>query len=324
MTVSIERKRPADPGTWDSMWSACPYATFFHSRPWAELWSEYTRGRLEPAPIEVTFSDGARAVIPISREKGIVRTQTVSSPAGTYGGWLSSDDLGEVHRRQLADLLVNQVGDIVWRVNPFDDPVPIPASGERTDDDTQVLPLDDGFAVITKRWTKGHLSAAKKARREGVTVALAATDDDWADFAVVYADSVRRWGDRASSAYEPRLIQLLRRRAGEHVRLWLARYDGRPAAGALCVYSRRHVSYWLGGAVEELFSLRPVHLLMYEAIQDACRGGYVWFDFNPSGGHEGVVAFKKGFGTDRLATPVVTRTGRLARVTSGARRVISR
>ena len=220
--------------------------------------------------------------------------------------------------------MVNHLGDIVWRVNPFDDPVSLPTAGERTDDETQALPLDDEFDAIVKRWTKGHRSAAKKARREGVTVALAATDDDWADFAAMYADSVRRWGDRASSTYEPRMMELLRARAGAQVRLWLARYDGRPAAGALCLYSRRHVSYWLGGAAEELFSLRPVHLLMFEAIEDACRSGHAWFDFNPSGGHEGVAAFKKGFGTERLAAPVITRTGRLARVTTGTRRLIRR
>jgi CelD/BcsL family acetyltransferase involved in cellulose biosynthesis len=324
MTVSITTTRPADPARWDSAWSDCHYATFFHSRTWAELWSEYTAGRLNPAAVEVEFSDGATAVLPISKERGRVRTQTVSSPGATYGGWLSHSDLGEAHRAQLADLIVNQLGDVVWRVNPFDEPISLPAAGERADDETQAVPLDEEFAAITKRWTKGHLSAAKKARREGVTVALAETDDDWADFATVYADSIRRWGDRASTTYEPRMIELLQARAGEHVRLWLARFEGRPAAGALCLYSRRHVSYWLGGAAEELFSLRPVHLLMYEAIEDACRGGYAWFDFNPSGGHEGVAAFKKGFGTERLATPVVTRTGRLARVTTGARRLISR
>jgi hypothetical protein len=32
-----------------------------------------------------------------------------------------------------------------------------------------------------------------------------------------------------------------------------------------------------------------------------------WFDFNPSGGHEGVRAFKAGFGAQLLSCPVVVR-----------------
>jgi lipid II:glycine glycyltransferase (peptidoglycan interpeptide bridge formation enzyme) len=40
--------------------------------------------------------------------------------------------------------------------------------------------------------------------------------------------------------------------------------------------------------------------LLYEVIKDACEQGYFWFDFNPSGGHEGVKSFKKGFGCSTL------------------------
>ena len=44
---------------------------------------------------------------------------------------------------------------------------------------------------------------------------------------------------------------------------------------------------------------------MYEAIKDASERGITWFDFNPSGGHEGVWDFKKGFGAQAMPAPVV-------------------
>lgn len=322
MRLAISDFRPADPRLWDHAWQGCPYATYFHSREWAELWNDYTGGRVQPAPLEVTFTDGRVAVVALSRERGRVRTQHVSSYAGTYGGWVSADALTAEHRRELALFMVRELGDVAWRLNPFDSAEPPQGVGELAREETQALSLDGDCRAIAKRWTKGHRSAVGKARREGVTVSPAETRADWSDFAEIYADSVRRWGDRASSSYEPRLIELIRARDSRHVRLWLARYEGRSVAGALCLYAGAHVSYWLGGALDQFFPLRPVHLLMHEAIEHACESGHAWFDFNPSGGHEGVAAFKKGFGAAYLPAPMITRTSRLTRAGTTARRLL--
>jgi lipid II:glycine glycyltransferase (peptidoglycan interpeptide bridge formation enzyme) len=40
-------------------------------------------------------------------------------------------------------------------------------------------------------------------------------------------------------------------------------------------------------------------LLYAQIIRDAHNQGYRYFDFNPSGGHEGVVHFKESFGAVR-------------------------
>jgi hypothetical protein len=53
------------------------------------------------------------------------------------------------------------------------------------------------------------------------------------------------------------------------------------------------------------FSSRLVNLLFYEIIKDTCQNGYKWFDFNPSGDHQGVKAFKKNFGTTALSCPLL-------------------
>ena len=66
-----------------------------------------------------------------------------------------------------------------------------------------------------------------------------------------------------------------------------------------------------------------VHLLMYTAIEHACRNGYSWFDFNPSGGHEDVAAFKKGFGTVPLSAPMIVAQSRASSVLSAAPRLVS-
>jgi hypothetical protein len=52
-----------------------------------------------------------------------------------------------------------------------------------------------------------------------------------------------------------------------------------------------------------------VNLLLHDVIRDACERGFRWFDFNPSGGHEGVAAFKRSFGAECRPAPVVTIEG---------------
>jgi CelD/BcsL family acetyltransferase involved in cellulose biosynthesis len=98
------------------------------------------------------------------------------------------------------------------------------------------------------------------------------------------------------------------------VKLWLAVCYGKIIAGALCFYSKHHVAYWHGAAYSDYFKLRPVNLLMYEAIRHACEQGYSWFDFNPSGGHEGVKAFKRSFGTQEVLCPVVKTQSSFSKV----------
>jgi lipid II:glycine glycyltransferase (peptidoglycan interpeptide bridge formation enzyme) len=66
------------------------------------------------------------------------------------------------------------------------------------------------------------------------------------------------------------------------------------------LYHRRHVVYWHGVTDPSYAHCHPVHVLLATAIEDACGRGLRWFDFNPSGGLDGVEQFKSGFGAKRI------------------------
>ena len=108
-----------------------------------------------------------------------------------------------------------------------------------------------------------------------------------------------------ASRYEWKLFEIIYNLNSSNIELWLAKYEEKIIAGALCLYSKNHAVYWHGAALSAYFPLRPVNLLMYEIIKNACDKGYTWFDFNPSGGHEGVKAFKKSFGASALPCHIV-------------------
>ncbi len=326
-TITAERV-PSD-AEWDAVWSGCDHATYFQSREWAEIWHAFTKGRLCPAPRLLTFSDGYEALLPFSRGNWPPGSgdRYLSSPAGTYGGWISNDPLQLPHARALGRYITQRFPNLLWRLNPYDELQR--HTGVRTDidDETQVIPLDAGLDAIFRTWSKGHRSAVKKAHREGVTVGVAQTRREWTEYYRVHLDSRRRWGKNASSFYDQSFFEQMCERPSPNIRLWTATHGRRLIAGALCLYASRHVVYWHGAALESDFKLRPVHLLMYEAIRHACANGFAWFDFNPSGSLEGVRAFKKSFGTQVQPCPVVRRQDRLTsirRALVGCRRSIAR
>ncbi len=298
--------RPASSDEWDQAWEECPYATYFHSRQWAEVWSHYHRGYLRPAPLLVRLDDERDIVFPLSRRVSrLGRTlQWVSSPAGTYGGYLSNHELNLAQARRLTTALLERFRPLSWRLNPYD---PITSQLDLVglrEDFTRTLDLTVGKEAILRSWTKGHRSAAKKAERLGVHVRLAKTLEDWQAYYKIYERTLERWGDRASSRYQWRLFQRLFECGSEHVKLWLAEVEGLAVAGALCLASGKHIVYWHGAADEEFFPLRPVHLLIREIVFWSCETGMQWFDLNPSGGHAGVDLFKKGFGTVSMRSDV--------------------
>ncbi len=313
MSLRIIRGRLVTSAEWDEIWENCDYATYFHSREWAEIWQEYTQGKMKSDAILIVFSDGKSVLLPFSSQRvlrGLFK-QYISSPAGTFGGWLSLNKLSEDHGRLLHEYIETQYKNLIWRLNPYN---PLETALINTDvekDETHALNLECGFEVIYKGWTKGHASAARKARKVGVKIIEAVTLQSWEDYYKIYEDSLKRWGDSASSCYDWQLFKIMLNLSSPNIKLWLAVFDEQIIAGALCFYAKKHVVYWHGSAFSKYFNLRPVNLLMYEVIKNSCEHGYQWFDFNPSGDHEGVKAFKKSFGAEELACPVANRRNKI-------------
>ncbi|MGM0529785.1 MAG: GNAT family N-acetyltransferase [Bacteroidota bacterium] len=83
-------------------------------------------------------------------------------------------------------------------------------------------------------------------------------------------------------------------RRGQDYNLWMAYKDSRPVAGLLLFYFNRTVEYYIPAIVKEYRSIQPLSLLIYEAMKDAARRGY--FYWNWGGTHldqHGVYRFKR-------------------------------
>jgi lipid II:glycine glycyltransferase (peptidoglycan interpeptide bridge formation enzyme) len=315
MTIKISNIRPANHSEWDRTWEECDYATYFQSREWAEIWENYTNGKCSPKAKIIVFSDGKKVVLPLSVEKQLngLSTCYVSSPAGTFGGWISLDNLSEIHVYHLTNYLITKCKNLIWRINPYNNISSHIISVKNQLDETHFLDLRQGFDATYKKNTKGNARAVNKAKREGVSIKSASNIEDWLLYYQIYENSLLRWGDQASSRYSKSLFEEMFQKNSPNIKLWLAVYQEKIIAGAVCFYAKKHAAYWHGAALSDFFNLRPVNLLMWEAIKDASDRKFSWFDFNPSGKNEGVRAFKRSFGAASLDCSII-RSNRISTV----------
>jgi hypothetical protein len=268
-------------------------STFFHHPEWYGIWAD-TKGFIL-SPKILKFSSGKKACLPLAykfQNKGMSRSY-VSSPGGTFGGVLCKEPLTVEEEQEYRAYLATLSGVLVdsphreKRISVGD-----------VDKFTQAVNLIDGDPENYKDWSKGHKSAAKRALREGVEISIAETQEDWDGYYRIYLASIERWGDNAGYTYPASFFKRVAKLERKYCKLWLAKYEGGVISGCLCFYHEQHTAYWHGAGDSDYFKLGAVHALQREIMVDAKAQGIKWYDFNPSNGHEGVMKFKKGFGTE--------------------------
>ena len=65
-------------------------------------------------------------------------------------------------------------------------------------------------------------------------------------------------------------------------------------------YHNKHCVEWHASFLSDYFKYGIRNFLVHNLILDANAKCYKYYDFNPSGGHEGTMRFKESFGPERL------------------------
>lgn len=297
----LQLLRSPDDATWLEIAARCDSATFFHTPHWRDLvlraFPEY-----RDATVGVTL-DGIRSILPMLESgrstKGFHR-HLVSTFAGCYGGLISEAPIPAGQKPQIYErLLGRRVGSLEMTECPLEKEASMPPGFSERPYSTHLLHLERGWEAVQRGFSRGNRASINRGHRQGVTCRIATDRDGYHDYYEVYLTSLCRWGDRATSRYPRRLFETgadLARDRPDNMRLWLAESQGKVLAGAWVFYWNRHAVYWHGATDEAYSSLRPSNVLHARIIQDACERGCLWYDFNPSGGHEGVARFKRSFG----------------------------
>ena len=289
--------RPASVEEWEAMLRSDPSATFFHSPAWCRVWESYAG--YQSRAVFFRWENGQEAILPCALQRKWLGIKKIywNTPAWNYGGVISSGELAQNVLRGLENYMERHWPHFVMRENPFS-PNRFGA-GRKMEDFTQVIDLQQGTEEILKKWSASHRNELAQAQRNGLTVRLASSDADWAEYYAAYMDSAGRWGKKTDSLYRAKLFDSIWAECGEHCRLWLAFREDALLYGCLCFYQGNHVGYWHGAGFSEHLRLHPVVLLQFHIIEHAAQAGYRWYDLNHSGGLAGVEQFKKALGAER-------------------------
>jgi hypothetical protein len=297
---SITLQRIATNEEWDTVWNKCSYSTYFHGREWAELWRDYAG--LKPHAQLIQFNDGYSAILCTSQKFSKKGIEWISSPVGTYGGWLSLDPLSNEHGRALELLLKSHKG-IRWQANPYDPYTPSLGGPEYQESSTHVMNLSRGGVAAFQNWRKTERESVRHAEKIEVNIRQATSMKDWEHHFEAYQDCLKRWGEKASSNYKWELFEAMYRLQSSQIKLWVAEHTGRFISGVICFYAKNHCVAWHSSTVENGRHLASTVLLYHQILLDASQQGLHWFDLNPSGRHSGVRKFKERLGTCELRTP---------------------
>ncbi|OIJ67789.1 GNAT family N-acetyltransferase [Streptomyces mangrovisoli] len=288
------------------------------------------------------FGDGCAVVVPLARRRGwparLIAHDSWPSEWG-IGAPVTAGTPGPGQVRavfgDLARLRANRVS---VRFGPGVAPVWLsaaPSCFTALPHTTYVLDLDGGFGEVWQRRFKGPVrTAVRKGEKAGVDVEVDRTGRLVPDFYALYQHSVARW---AQQQHEPLALARWRRRRIDPLRkfqtvaetladscaVWLASYQGRPAAAIMVLRHGPHAKYWRAGMVKELaHPSRATTLLHKLAIEDACAAGCRFYHMGDSPPDSSVSVFKErlgarglpSFGYRREVLPLtaVDRMGRTA------------
>lgn len=285
---------------WARVVANSEYSTFFHTPTWAQIVVEaFPEYRI--ATKGFSLDDGKIAIVPLvsTTERNRFFRHYESMFPGVYGGAVAERALTQLEVDQIfGRLFAKRTAHVHVMGNPYTDQELSPIYS-RSQEFTHVLELGPGVHVIADNFRSGHKYSVQKAKRMGVAVGVADTEQDYRSYYATYVDTLNRWADRTLVTYPPRLFRCFWRFRSEQVRLWVARVAGEVVSGCLVLYHKRHAVYWHGATRESHLRHGVGTLLIVEIIKDACLRGFHHFDFNPSGGLEGVEHYKEGFGAQK-------------------------
>lgn len=285
---------------WQEIADKCEYATFFHTSAWAKI-IEQSFPNNSIATKAFIFDDGVKAILPLIQSKRFFRLRKsyVSMVPGVYGGIISNKKLIPEQVSEIYKYIAKKCSYLMIVGNPYFEQ-DMPVFFHTNILSTRVLDLENGFEDIWKNYSKSHKRYIRKAQESGVCYRVAKSLDDYSEYFRVYEDSLKRWGINATSAYDFNLFENIFNSNSEDIKLHLAIVDEKIVSGILTLHHRNHVVYWHGATLKDYFRYSPSKYLQNEVIKDSCEKGYKYYDFNPSGGHQGVIKFKEGFGAEKI------------------------
>lgn len=322
---------------WDTFVSSHPDGLIYHHSSWLTVLEE-EYGQKCMSLMCIDHEQRVRAVLPLFSTRGLpfaigrhsTGRRLSSLPRTPVAGLLADDPAAaseilrvamEIARNQKVQLeikaqiggldrLVEGLGCVPWRFS-YVEQLPTKAEGESWHEfcDNLRLPRDCESCKGCRRLRFGNAKqqhrvnwAVNKAIKLGLEVREADAEEDMAKWYELYLQTMRH------KAVPPRPYRFFKSlwstlRPKGQMRLLLAERskEGQRSlvAGSIFLKFGQTVFYGFTGCAPRNFHLHPHDIIQIEAIRDACKGGFRWYDFGEvSEDNESLAQFKGKWGTE--------------------------
>ena len=317
--IEVKHSYFTDATDWQEIWDNCEWATFFESPEWFKIWANGQNASYVTKVLRIDFTDEVSCIVPLlfgKRMKGLIE-QFEAGPAGTYGGPLSTSPLSWGHIHSIAEVL-KSLGNFYLRLNPY---VFKSTKADRNSDEYDFIGVNytvDTTQTIDLTVTKDQLDAqlrkkqvvqyATKMAEQGYSVRLI-TPSELRVFYSIYENAQTRWEKVTIRHPFATFNQLM---LSNNCDFWGLYNDKNNLVGAgPIVTGNKKAIAWLPVMHSSVIKKRVYEVFYHNVICHYFDKGYHWFDFNPSGGNDGVVKFKEKFQPHKYEAPVISfKTGR--------------
>ena len=285
---------------WDQFVVQNPGSSFYHESAWFRI-------------LEKTFSykqigclqlEGNKIVagLPLFKVRRLAGKGIVSSPFRDRGGVLCLPDVNPRHileqavKRHAAQadyILVKQMAafeEAVFRPIPFQ---------ESINWITTRLDLSKGIDKIWSNLKNNAQGPVKQAQKKGVKIAIADSQADMANFYRIFLENRKTLGIPSfPKNFFLRLSEFMQ--PSGKICLMLAKLGKKSIAGILLLIHKNSVIDGYAASLQEFRPYRANDLLVWKAIEWACRKGYTVFDFGADSRlQKNLLAFKKKWGGEQ-------------------------
>lgn len=286
--------REASNEEWDHEVSTHPEATFFHTRPWIELWEKFTFRSKATCYIFEDENGGTVYLPGLERKmfKGLV-TRFDSGPEGTYGGFMNVGNPRAAFIHQVQTYCKNKFSVYLRQISPDAGGVYNLSAFDTTQ--IRTFTTNQNPALL---YSKNIQRNIQKAVSNAIVAQVADHENDWEKYYDLYIQSAKRWSKSTDTLYPIAFFKAIYKNKGIDHKLWLACKDNQVLYGCLVFYHGKTAYYWHGCGNAEALETGASSFLHDQIMADAIQHGYSSYDFMPNGGNANLLRFKSGFGAE--------------------------
>lgn len=282
-----------------------PQATFEHLLVWRNLIRDHF-GFVPYYLIKKNEEGIVEGILPLFKARGLFGTRFVSIPYAVSAGILSNSIettmelisfAKELTQKEKADYLeIREQKELKQTI--------------LLDYDKKVfsfsLSLCSNIEEIWKKLPKGSIRwGIKKAQRSGLTSEFGNNEDLFREFYALFLNTRKH---RGVPAYPANYLKDCLDKFGNNARIYIARHKNKPIAAIFLLYNKEEMRYAFAGSVTDrkILQMQPYHLLMWDAICDACKRGYTQFNLGgamASTNDGGLYDFKKKWADKIIENP---------------------